>query len=159
VKRQRLAHAILTAVLLLGAVGTAAASQVLYDGIGLISGQQTITDSFTLGGAGTLTISLQDMTFPSPLTNLDMVVSSAHGLLGPEVGAGTVSYQVTGPQQIYVEALATAGGALDTGVYGLNVMWKPAVAPVPLPTSIALLASGLMLLAWQARRRRATDEA
>ena len=144
--------AALAAVLLLGSAGQALASQVMYDGVGFIFGQQTVTDSFSVSGPGTLTVTLQDMSFPSPLANLDLVVSTPQGLLGPEAGAGTTSYKLSGAEQVYVQALATAEGPLDAGVYGLDVMWKPSIAPVPLPASLALLASGLMLLAWQHRR-------
>jgi PEP-CTERM motif len=145
--------AALAAALLLGSVGNALAAEVMYDGVGFIFGQQTVTDSFSVSGPGTLTVTLQDMSFPSPLANLDLVVSTAQGLLGPETGAGTTSYRLTGgAEQVYVQALATAQGPLDAGVYGLDVMWKPTIAPVPLPASLALLASGLMLLAWQHRR-------
>jgi hypothetical protein len=147
--------AALAVALLLGSVGQTLASQVMYDGVGFIFGQQTVTDSFSVSGPGTLTVTLQDMSFPSPLANLDLVVSTAQGLLGPETAAGTTSYKLTGSEQVYVQALATAEGPLNAGVYGLDVMWKPAIAPVPLPASLALLASGLMLLAWQHRRARA----
>lgn len=149
----RLAMTTLMTGLLLGGIGEAVASQVLYDGIGMISGQQTITDSFSVSGPGTLTVSLQDMSFPSPLASLNLLVGSTQSLLGPETGAGTVSYKIGGPEQIYVQALATAEGPLDSGVYGLDVMFAP-TAPVPLATSITFLASGLMLFAWQRRQRR-----
>jgi hypothetical protein len=149
----RLVIKTLVAGLLLGGVGEAVASQVLYDGIGMITGQQTVTDSFSVSGPGTLTVSLQDMTFPTPLASLNLMVGSTQSLLGPETGAGTVSYNITGPEQIYVQALATAEGPLDAGVYGLNVMFTR-TAPVPLATSIAFLASGLTLFAWQRRQRR-----
>jgi hypothetical protein len=158
-KNQRRACAMATALLSIGVAGKAIGSEVLYDGIGLISGQQTVSDSFSVSGPGTLTVTLQDMAFPTPLANLGLVVSNAQGLLGPESGAGTMTYQVGGPERIYVEALATAGGSLDTGVYGLDVMWKPSVTPVPLPTSLALLASGLLILGWQHRQRRAVAPA
>jgi len=136
--------------------GSAIASQVLYDGIGLISGQQTVSDSFSVSGPGTLTVTLQDMAFPTALASLDLMVSNSRSLLGPESGPGTESFQVGGPEQIYVQALATAEGPLNTGVYGLNVMWRSA-APVPLATSVAFLASGLVLLGWQRRQRRAQE--
>jgi hypothetical protein len=150
---QKLVTTALLAGLLFGGIGEAVASQVLYDGIGMITGQQTITDSFSISGPGVLTVSLQDMTFPSPLASLNLVVGNPQGLLGPEMGAGTVSFKIGGPEQLYVQALATAEGPLDSGVYGLNVMFAP-TAPVPLATSIAFLASGLTLFAWQRRQRR-----
>ena len=143
----------LLAGLLLGGIGKAVASQVLYNGIGMITGQQTVTDSFSVSGPGTLTVSLQDMSFPNPLASLNLLVGSTQSLLGPETGAGTASFKISGAEQIYVQALATAEGPLDSGVYGLDVMFAP-TAPVPLATSITFLVSGLMLFAWQRRQRR-----
>jgi hypothetical protein len=150
---QKVVRGALAFGLLCAAAGQALGAQVLYDSIDLVSGQQTVTDSFALAGPGTLTVSLQDMQFPAPFASLDLMVSNSTALLGPETGAGTESFQITGPQQIYVQALATAEGPLGTGVFGLDVMWKP-TTPVPLATSIAFLGSGLLLLAWQRRQRR-----
>jgi hypothetical protein len=140
-------------VCLLGASAarTAAASEVLYDSSGFLSGQQSFVQSFNITGPGTLTVTLGNVDWPQQLASLDMVLSSGSGgLLGPEMGAGTDSFHVNGGL-VYAQWFGTAQGPLDTGLYSLNVQFLPSALPVPLPASIALLLSGLGLLAWQRR--------
>lgn len=137
----------------LAAVGSAGASEVIYDGAGFIRGQQSGMESFSVSGPGTLTVELSNVAWPEQLASLNMVVSSPTGLLGPEMGAGTESFQVTGGE-IFAQWFGTAQGPLDVGVYALNIEFQPSgVTPVPLPTSIALLVSGLALIGWQRRHR------
>jgi hypothetical protein len=134
-------------------VGSAGASEMIYDGAGFIRGQQSGMESFNLSGPGTLTVELTNVAWPVPLSSLNATISSpALGLLGPEMGEGTQSYQVTGGE-IFAQWFGNAQGPLDTGVYALKIEFTPSSIPVPLPTSIALLVSGLALLGWQRRRR------
>lgn len=138
------------------AAGSAGAAEVIYDGAGFIRGQQAGMESFNAPGAGTLTVQLSNVAWPVPLGSLNAVISSASGLLGPEMGAGTNTFQVTGAGEIFAQWFGTAQGPLDVGVYALNIEFQPSgVMPVPLPTSIALLVSGLALLGWQRRHRNA----
>jgi hypothetical protein len=136
------------------AAESAGAAEVLYEGSGLIRGQQAGMESFNVPGAGTLTVQLSNVAWPVPLGSLNGVISSASGLLGPEFGAGTSTFQVAGPGEFFAQWFGTAQGPLDVGVYALNIEFQPSgVMPVPLPTSIGLLVSGLALLGWQRRRR------
>lgn len=136
------------------AAGTAGA-EMMYDGAGFIRGQQAGMESFNVSGPGTLTVQLSNVAWPVPLGSLNAVISSASGLLGPEMGAGTSSFKVMGAGEIFAQWFGTAQGPLDVGVYALNIDFQPiGVTPVPLPTSIALLASGLALLGWQRRHRK-----
>ena len=135
------------------ATQTAGASEVLYNSVGFMTGQQSFSDSFSVNGPGTITVTLSDFAWPVPLSSLDLTLGTSAGLLGPEMtGPGTENFQVTGGK-IFAQWFGSAGGAMDTGVYGLNMAFTPAAAPVPLPTSIALLLSGLAFLAWQRRER------
>jgi hypothetical protein len=111
-------------------------------------------ESFDISGPGTLTVELSNEAWPAQLGSLNAVVSTAGGLLGPEMTAGTESFQLTGGE-VFAQWFGTAQGPLDVGVYGLKIEFQPSgVLPVPLPTSIALLASGLVLLIWQRRHRK-----
>jgi hypothetical protein len=134
------------------AAGNASASEVLYSGTGFVSGQEFFTDAFQVSGPGTLTVSLTNVAWPEQLASLNMVVGTTSGLLGPEMGAGTQTFDIKGAGMVYADWFGTAQGPLDTGVYSMNVQFVPAGTAVPLPYSIALLASGLLLLLWQRRR-------
>jgi len=139
----------------LAAVGSAGAAQVIYDGAGFIRGQQAGMESFNISGPGTLTVELTNVAWPVSLASLNAVISSPlSGLLGPEMGEGTQSFQVTTGEEIFAQWFGTAQGPLDAGVYGLKIEFTPNAFPVPLPTSIGLLVSGLALLGWQRRHRK-----
>jgi hypothetical protein len=141
------------------AVRPAGASEVLYNNSGFLTGQQSFVQSFNITGPGTLSVSLTNVDWPQQLASLNLVLSSGSGsLLGPEMGAGSDSFHV-GSGMVYAQWFGTAQGPLDTGVYSLNVEFLPNALPVPLPASIALLLSGLALLAWQRRDRSALQQA
>jgi hypothetical protein len=141
------------------AAGSASAAEVLYAGTGFMSGQQSFTDTFQVSGPGTLIVSLTNVAWPEQLASLDMVVGTTSGLLGPEMGAGTQTFDIKSAGMVYADWFGTAQGPLDTGVYSMNIQFMPAGATVPLPYSIALLASGLLLLLWQRRRSASADSA
>lgn len=146
-------HLLGLAACLLGAVAArpAAASEVLYDNSGFLKGQQSFVQSFNITGPGTLTVSLTNVDWPQQLSSLNMVLSSGSGsLLGPEMGAGTDSFHIDSGL-VFAQWFGTAQGPLDTGVYSLKVLFVPNALPVPLPASIGLLLSGLVLLIWQRR--------
>ena len=136
----------------------ARADEVLYDGIGFLQGTQSFVDSFDLPSAGTLTVTLSDIAWPQPLADLDLLVTSTKGALGPETGAGTYTFNVNGGD-VFAEWFGTAQGPLNAGVYSLKIDFQPNALPVPLPTSALLLLSGLALLAWQRRIQSADASA
>ena len=135
------------------AAGSAGAAEVIYDGAGFIRGQQAGMESFNLPGPGTLTVQLTNVAWPVPLGSLDAVISSPSGLAGPEMGEGTQSFKLASGGEIFAQWFGTAQGPLDVGVYALKIEFTPNALPVPLPTSVGLLVSGLALLGWQRRRR------
>lgn len=152
--RSSLTVLILLAGALAGAAEPAAASQVLYDSTGFVVGQQSFRDSFAVSGPGTLTVTLTNMSWPEQLASLNMLVSTPQlGSLGPWTGAGSDTYLLSGGP-VTVQWFGTAQGPLDAGVYGMEIQFQPNGTIVPLPTSIALLLSGLCLIAWQRRSRR-----
>ena len=129
----------------------AGASQILYDSVSFVSGQQSVVDTFSVHSAGTLTVTLTDFAWPTPVSNLDMVVGNAQGLFGPESGAGTATFQIKGAETLYAQWFGDAQGPLGVGLVGLEIQFTPAGTTVPLPASLGLLLSGLAFLAWQRR--------
>jgi hypothetical protein len=160
---KKLSKALGITALLAGSMQAAQASQVLYDGVGFFQGSQSFEDTFSVSGPGTLSLTLTDFGWPTPLANLEMTVGTVQGLLGPEVGAGVVSDQIVGASTISAQWFGTAAGALDTGLVGLEVQWTPSsgsgATAVPLPKTVGLLLSGLLLFAWRKTSRRRSAEA
>jgi hypothetical protein len=135
--------------------GEARADEVLYDGSGFLQGTQSFIESFNLPSAGTLTVTLSNVDWIAPLASLNLLVSSPNGKLGPEMAAGTSTFAVQSGE-VSAQWFGTAQGPLNTGVYAVKIEFQPAGGtPVPLPASIALLLSGLVLLFWQRRRKGA----
>jgi hypothetical protein len=142
----------------MGATPTRAA-QILYEGVGFMQGTQSFSDSFNVASSGTLTVTLGNVPWPTQLSSLNMLVSQTSGASGPQMGAGTSSFNVNAGN-VFAQWFGTAQGPLNAGVYSLEIQFQPGAgtsgSPVPLPTSIALLLSGLGLLMWQRRARDAT---
>lgn len=129
----------------------AQASEILFDGVGFLQGTQTFSDSFNLSSPGTLTVSLANVAWPEQLASLNLLLTSPSGAMGPEMGPGTSTFNVTAGN-VTAQWFGTAQGALNTGVYSMEIQYQPNT--VPLPTSIALFLSGFTLLIWQRRARR-----
>jgi hypothetical protein len=137
----------------------AEADQVLYDGIGFFQGTQSFSDSFSVSTPGILTVTLGDIAWPAPLASLNLLVSSPNGALGPEMGIGTQTFDVNSGNISAQWFGSAAPGGMNAGVYSLEIQFSPNAggSPVPLPTSILLLASGLAILLWQRRSKIANE--
>jgi hypothetical protein len=146
-------------------VTPATASQVIYDGAGFLQGTQSFTDSFSVSSAGELTITLGNVNFPTALSGLQLLVSTANGSLGTmqqnTAGTSTNDFDVLNAGNVNAQWFGTATGALDAGAYTLEIQFTPNASgsTVPLPTSIALLLSGVALLIWQRKTRAGMDPA
>jgi hypothetical protein len=129
----------------------ARADTVLYDSAGFVQGQQSFVQGFDLTSAGTVTVTLSNIPWLDTISGLDCFLSTASGAIGATMGPGTETFNV-GPGMLYAHWFGNANGAFGLGVYGLNIAFQPTGTPVPLPTSLILLLSGLgMLWGWQRR--------
>ena len=132
----------------------AVADTVLYDGSAFMRGTQSFSDTFNLTGPGTLTVTLSNVDWPQKLASLNFLLSTANGMMGPEMGAGTYSYNIAAGGNVFAQWFGTAQGPLNAGVFSLEIDFQPLGGmPVPLPASAVLLLSGLALLLWQRRAR------
>jgi hypothetical protein len=140
------------------APGAANACQVWLDTSGVIRGEQSFVDSFTVKTAGILTVTLTDL--GPPVTSKDLYgwVTSANGEESPTFGPGTESFQV-GPGLVSMHWVGDPTGKHRIIKYDLELKFHPGGSVVPLPTSLALLASGLALLFLWRRGHRAPAHA
>jgi hypothetical protein len=145
------------AVTFMAVAHPAVADEVVYNGVGFVTGQQSFEESFTASGPGTLTVTLTNFDWPTSLASLNLTVSTPQGLLGPEMSPGTAMFNVAAGTTIYTQWFATAQGALDAGVYGVKLDF--AQTTVPLSASVIFLVSGLILLGWLRRERPISEVA
>lgn len=154
--RRMLTSAVCAVGLWVAAAGTAGASTILLDESGFLQGQESFTKSFDITGPGVLTVTMSNISWPEKLSSLNFLLSAASGLLGPSMGEGSQQFEITGGR-IYAQWFGQAQGPLNVGVYGMKIEFTPNAAAVPLPTSLALLMSGLGLLVWQRRQSARRD--
>ena len=128
------------------------ADTVLYDAGSFVEGQQSFTQSFNIGGPGTLTVSITDIPWLDIVSDLNCFLSTASGLINPAANAGGSESFNVGSGPIYAHWFGNAVGVYDLGVIGVKITFQPAGIPVPLPASLVLLLSGLgVLFGWQRR--------
>jgi len=119
-------------------------ADTLYDSSGFIQGQQSFVQSFDITTPGTLTVSLSDIPWLDTISNLNFFVTSATGTIGSYEGQGTESINV-GPGVIFAHWFGDANGTFGVGAYGIKIQFQPST-PVPLPPSLLLSLSGLLIL-------------
>jgi hypothetical protein len=151
-----------TLALVVAMLGTAAAhADQIFSDSHLIQGASVISSvsySFNVSGPGVLTIDLDDLTWPTKLTDLSFTATTSSKVIGQLNGAGQESFDLTsgGTLYAYVTGEATnptTGPAYGVGLYTLAVSFTPAA--VPLPASLVLLLAALLgLLLLQLRFRQ-----
>jgi len=110
----------------------------------LISGTESIVDSFTVPSAGTVTVQLSDLPWPQALSSLSFMATSGNQVLSSwsTLTSAVESFQVA-PGTYFAHVTGTAAGALDLGLYSMTLTFQPA-GTVPLPGSAWLLIIGLL---------------
>jgi hypothetical protein len=121
----------------------AAVADTLYDSSGLIQGQQSFVQSFNITTPGTLTVSLSDIPWLDTISNLNFFLTTATGPMGSSMGQGTESLDV-GPGVVFAHWFGDASGSFGVGAYGIKIQFQPST-PVPLPPSLLLSLSGLLV--------------
>lgn len=112
----------------------------------LVINQQSNVYDFTVPEPGTLTVQLEDVVWPDALSSLTFSLDSARSVLGWVASAGELTLSMGHGGSYYVDVSGAAGGALDLGLYSLQVEFYPHGAAVPLPGAWILLLSGFAIL-------------
>lgn len=124
----------------------------------LVTNTTSTDDSFVVSSPGTVTVSLQNLDWPTPLSALSFSATSANQVLANWDSATTNQTSDVSTFQVaagtyFAHIMATAGDplGLDMGLYSLLVTFKPNTPSVPLPASDWMLLTGMFVLAGIAR--------
>lgn len=126
----------------------------------LVAGTESTVDSFSTSTTGTVSIDLQTLNWPAPLSALSFSATTGSSLLSNWLwtGQGSSSDVMTftvGPGTYYAHIMASADAnnpkSMDLGLYSMLVTFTPSV---PLPASGWLLLTGMLVLAGVARAAR-----
>jgi len=158
-KRSSLKLGLLAPLALIGmaAAPHARADSILLAQTTMVVGNESTVDSFTTPGAGTVSVSLQNINWPTPLSALSFSATSASQVLwngGGSMNNELASFNVGAAGPYFAHIMATAGGDLNIGLYSLLLTFTPATNPVPLPPSAWLLLIGMFVLAGLVRAAR-----
>lgn len=156
----QLKHFFAAAILLCAAVqaGKARADSIVYDSVNFIQGSQSFVDTFNITAPGTLTVTLTDVPWLDAISNQSFFLTSASGALGSPMSGGTESMQI-GAGTFYAHWFGQADGQFQLGVFALQISFHPDVGAVPLPGSLILLLSGLVLMfGWRRWGRTAAGQ-
>ena len=88
-----------------------------------------------------------------PLSSLTFSATDANTVVGSLPGPGNIQFSVSDAGAYWAHITAQAQGALDLGVYSLEIMFTPLGSPVFLPASGWLLLGGLAAVAGLQRYR------
>jgi len=153
----KLALAATLALTALAAAPHARADSILLAQTTLVSGTESTVDSFTAPSAGYVTVSLASLNWPTALNALSFSATSSSQVLASWNGTGLASdvatFQVAAGTY-FTHVMATAGGALDLGLYSMMLTFSPTV---PLPPTGWMLLTGLLVLAGVARMARPSE--
>jgi len=123
----------------------------------LVSGTESTVDSFVAPSAGTVSVTLNSLNWPTQLNALSFSATSASQVLASwnstGISSGTATFDV-GAGTYFAHIMASAGGTLDLGLYSLVMTFTPSTSPVPLPASGWMLLTGMFVLAGLARAAR-----
>ena len=117
----------------------------------MITGTQSIVLPFVVPvgtPGGTVSVSLQDLGWPSLMSSLSFAASTSTSLLAQLAQPGMTTFDIAGPGTYFATVYGVADPAFGSGLYSLNLSY----APVPLPAAAWLLMSGLGLFGLRRRQ-------
>ena len=113
------------------------ADTILVSQSSMISGSFSGVYTFSTTQAGTLSLRLENIAWPERLAALSCNLYDGQNLLGSLATTGELTIEVAGAGTYFSHLFAQAAGALDLGLFSLNVTFHPSVSAVPLRVAIA----------------------
>jgi hypothetical protein len=133
-------------------------SEELLDGGAPPAGKTNWGTSVLLAGPGTLTVRAYDLgvegTLMDSLKSLSFNVSNSTSLLGSHMGDGSMTFDLKGPGEYFVNFSAVLkDGAFPLPLVSWSVSFAPSASAVPLPASVWLMIAGLAWATGMQRKR------
>ena len=134
-------------------------SAELIDGGAPPPGKTSWGSSVQFSGPGKLTVQAYDlgvpMTLMERLDSLSFSVANSTTMLGSHLGDGSMTFNLNGPGQYFVNFSATPSASARFGVplVSWSISFAPNASAVPLPASLWLLIAGLAWATGMQRRR------
>ncbi len=131
---------------------TAAMAGPIFETTDYIEGIEGLTYSFDIGPhPGTFEATLSDLSFgPMAFDFLGLSISTASQTLGAIEAPGTFTFDAAPDATYYANIFGVGAGDFDTGLFGVQV------EAVPLPPSLVMILSGLLLIVVVRRRSAVT---
>lgn len=123
-------------------------ADTVYEKVELFQKSTVFTDSFEISDAGIYKATLTDFSFPEPMLVTKMNVTTSTDMLGSLMAPGSFTFDAT-PGTYFVSFFGKADKAscIKLGQYGINI------SQVPVPAAAWLFGSGLIGIAFIARRK------
>lgn len=134
-------------------------NEELLDGGAPPAGKNTWGSSVQSSGPGKLTVQAYDlgvpMTLMERLDSLSFSVANSTTMLGAHLGSGSMSFDLSGPGQYFVNFSATpsANSRFKIPLVSWSISFTPNASAVPLPASVWLLIAGLAWATGMQRKR------
>lgn len=141
----------LIALALMGACATAPAAMIAYEDVGFLRGTASATqahgdhgNAFVINQTGTYKATLTDFKFPNAFTSeFGLQVVASNESVGAVNGAGSFTFDATAGTTYWALVFGETAGRLNLGAYGVRIE-QIALAPVPVPGGLLLLASAVV---------------
>jgi hypothetical protein len=117
----------------------------------MVSGTYSAVESFNVTQPGTLTIRLENISWPERLSLLNCSIYSQTGFMHALTDSATLSFDVAAAGTYFANLSAGAGGLLNLGLFSFKVSFVPSAPTVPVPAAVWLLGSVLGLFGFRRR--------